>query len=159
MSVLSQRHSIIFDRGISAPGHGKEVVDDLNVIDKRYIYKLMSNVQLPVSITFDSQIQIHTGTQKNCVSLAKEFQEHMTKNHRKDGVIDQGKSRKICMERKWTERKYHVQENVSVELKYLKNYCNTNQFLALLFCGPHSKPHVARGLSNHYHLRFVSKRK
>ena len=23
MSVLSQRHSIIFDQGISAPGHGK----------------------------------------------------------------------------------------------------------------------------------------
>ena len=30
MSVLSQCHSIIFDRGISAPGHGKEVVDGIN---------------------------------------------------------------------------------------------------------------------------------
>ena len=46
MSVLSQRHSIIFYRGISAPGHGKEVVDGLNAIDKRYIYQLMSTVQL-----------------------------------------------------------------------------------------------------------------
>ena len=33
MSVLSQRHSIIFYRGISAPGNGKEVVDGLNAID------------------------------------------------------------------------------------------------------------------------------
>ena len=27
MSVMSQTYSIIIDRGISAPGHGKEVVD------------------------------------------------------------------------------------------------------------------------------------
>ena len=33
-------------------------------------------------------------------------------------------------------------------------YCNTNQLPALLFGGPHSKSHGARGLSKHYHLRF-----
>ena len=48
MSVFSQCYSIIIDRGISAPGHGKEVVDGINYIDKLYIYQLMSNVQLPV---------------------------------------------------------------------------------------------------------------
>ena len=58
------------------------------------------------------------------------------------------------MERKWTERKYHVQDNAAVELKDVKIYCNTNQFLSLPFCGPHSKPHGARGLSKHYHLSF-----
>ena len=36
-------------------------------------------------------------------------------------------------------------------------YCNTNQFPALPFCGPYYKPHGARGLSNHYHLRFDPK--
>ena len=36
-------------------------------------------------------------------------------------------------------------------------YCNTKKFPALLFCGTHSKPHVARGLSKHYHLRFDTK--
>ena len=46
MSVMSQFYSIIIDQGISVPGHGKEVVDGLNVIEKRYIYQLMSNVQL-----------------------------------------------------------------------------------------------------------------
>ena len=62
MSVMSQTYSIIIDRGISAPGHGKEVVDGLNAVDKRYIYQLMSRVQLPGPIRFDSQIEIHTGT-------------------------------------------------------------------------------------------------
>ena len=36
-------------------------------------------------------------------------------------------------------------------------YCNTNQFLALPFCAPHYKPHGARVLSKHYHLRFYPK--
>ena len=36
-------------------------------------------------------------------------------------------------------------------------YCNTNQSPSLPFCGPHPKPHGARGLSNQYHLRFDPK--
>ena len=47
MSVFSHRHSIIFDRGISAPGHIKEVAGGLNEIYKAiYIYQLMCTVQL-----------------------------------------------------------------------------------------------------------------
>ena len=37
MSVMSQTDSIVIDRGISAPGNGKEVVDGINAVDKRYI--------------------------------------------------------------------------------------------------------------------------
>ena len=61
------------------------------------------------------------------------------------------------MERKWTERKYHIQDNATVELIDVKIYCNTNQSPELLFSGPDSKPHVLRGLSKHYHLRFDTK--
>ena len=64
MSVMSQCYSIIIDGGISAPGHVKEVVDVLNSVDKCYIYQLMYNVQLPGSAIFDSQIKIHTSTEK-----------------------------------------------------------------------------------------------
>ena len=51
------------DRGIIVPGHRKEVVDVLNDVDKSYIYQLMSNVKLPGSFRFDSQIKMHTGTE------------------------------------------------------------------------------------------------
>ena len=51
---MSQNYSIIIDRGISAPGYGKEVADRLNAVDKRYIYQLMSKIQLPGSVRFDS---------------------------------------------------------------------------------------------------------
>ena len=61
------------------------------------------------------------------------------------------------MERKWTYRQYHVQDNTDVAHQDVKMYCNTNQFPALTFCGPHSKPHDSRRLSKHYHLRFYSK--
>ena len=88
---MSQCHSIIIDRGISAPGNGKEVVGGINSIDKLYIYQLMSNVQLTGSRTFDSQIIIHFFTPKNDVSLAKEFQKHLSKDHRKHGFIDKVK--------------------------------------------------------------------
>ena len=80
MSVISQNYSLIIDRGISAPGHGKEVVDGLNDVDKRYIYQLMSKFQLHGSIIFDSQIKIHTGTENKGVSLAKEFKYHLEVN-------------------------------------------------------------------------------
>ena len=39
----------------------------------------------------------------------------------------------------------------------MKIYCDTNQLPASTFCGPHKNPHVERGLSKHYHLRFDPK--
>ena len=71
MSVMSQCYSIIIDRGISTPDHGKEVVDVFNAVDKSYIYQLMSKFQLPGSVTFHSRIKIHTGTENKDVSLAQ----------------------------------------------------------------------------------------
>ena len=79
------------------------------------------------------------------------------KEHRKNGVIDQGKRKKIFMEQNWTDIQYHVQDNYAVAHKEVKMYCNTNKLPELTFYGPHSKPHGARGLSKHYHLRFDPK--
>ena len=36
-------------------------------------------------------------------------------------------------------------------------FFNKNQFPALPFCGPHSKPHGAKGLGKNCHLRFDPK--
>ena len=93
----------------------------------------MSKFQLPGSVRFDSQIKIHTGTENKDVSLAKEFKDRLEEEHSQNGAIDQVKSRKRFTERKWTERKYHVQDNASVELKDVKMYCNTNKFPELPF--------------------------
>ena len=39
-------------------------------------------------------MEIHTGNQNNDESLAKEFQQHLTKEHPKNGIIHQGKHKK-----------------------------------------------------------------
>ena len=137
--------------------NGKEVVDGLNADDKNYIYQLMSTVKPPESNRFYPQMQMHTGKHKYDVSLAKEFQHHLTKEPRKNGVIDQGKYKKRFMERKWTDRQYHFHDNADVAHQDVIMYCKTNQFPALPFCGPYSKPHGARGMSKHYYLRFDTK--
>ena len=93
-----------------------------------YIYQLMSNVQLPWSKTFDTQILIHSIIQNNDVSLAKEIQKHLSKEHQKNGFIDKGKYIKRASERKYTDREYRVKDNSDVAHKKVKNYCNTNQF-------------------------------
>ena len=76
---MSQCYSIIIYREISAPGHVKQVVYGLSAFDKRYIYQFMSIVKLTGSNRFDSQIQFHTGTQKDDGSLSKELQQHLKK--------------------------------------------------------------------------------
>ena len=78
---MSHCYSIIFDQGINAPGNGKEVVDELNDVDKHYIYQLMSTVQIPGSNIFDSQIQMRTVKKTYGVSLHENFQHHLTKEH------------------------------------------------------------------------------
>ena len=83
------------DSGINAPRHGKEGVYGINDIDKQYIYQLISNVQLPASICFDSHIVMHSSTQNNDVNMAKESQKNLYKEYQKYGVIDQGKYKNI----------------------------------------------------------------
>ena len=88
----------------------------------------MPNFQLPGSKLLDSQILMHYCTQNNDVSMAREFQKHLSKEHQKRGVVDQVKYRKRGSKRKWIDREYHVQDNADVAQKYVKMYFDTNQF-------------------------------
>ena len=66
------------------------MVDGLNVIDKRYIYQLMSNVQLAGSKKFDSQILIHSCTQKMMPAWLNNCKNIYLRSIRKNGIIYQG---------------------------------------------------------------------
>ena len=114
---MLQCYSLIIDIDISAHVHDKEVYCGLNDIDKRYIYQLMSNFELPRSKTFYLHIIIHSITQNNDVSLAKELQKHLSKEHQKHGVVDRVKYRKRSNEIKWTDREYDVQDNADASHK------------------------------------------
>ena len=88
-----------------------------------------------------SHILIHCCIHKNDVSPAKQFLKHMSKEHRKDLVIDQVKCSAIASKIKWTYREYHVEDNADVSHKDVKIYCDTNQLPTLPFCGSYPKPH------------------
>ena len=89
--------------------------------------------------------------------MGKEFQKHLSKEHCKHGVIDQGKYRKTSSKRKWTDREYHVQDNYDVAHKEVRMYCDKNQFPALPFCSPDPKLHGEMGLWKYYHFHFNQK--
>jgi hypothetical protein len=47
MSMLAIQFAIIIDRAVGAPGHGKDEVDGLNAVDKRYLQTKMRVVTTP----------------------------------------------------------------------------------------------------------------
>ena len=89
--MLSQAFSFIIYHGISSLGHSREVVDCFNAFEKRFIFQLMSTVQLPGEKRYYTQMVMHTGTHAYDFSLAREFRKHLSNASLKHIVIDQGK--------------------------------------------------------------------
>ena len=117
----------------------------------------MSTLQLTGANFYDTQMVMHTITRTSNASLACVFQKHLSNAARKHGVIDQEKYKKWASKRKWTEREYHVHNDDYIAHKYVKMFCNTNQFPPFPFCGPHRKPHGVRQYSKYYHIQFDPK--
>ena len=69
----------------------------------------MKTVQLTGEATNYSQIVIHTSMSNIYISLAREFQKHLSDPTRAHGFIFNGKYRKRDSNDKWTEHEYHVQ--------------------------------------------------
>ena len=91
ISMLSQDFYVIIERGISAPGYGRQLADVLNATVKRFLLQLISTVQLPGAKSYDTQMVIHIGTRKFDVRLARKSQKHLSGVARKHGVIYQNK--------------------------------------------------------------------
>ena len=91
MSMLLQDFSVIIDRGISTSGHGREVVNGHNAIGKIFHLQLISTVKLQGAKSYDKIMVILTGTYTSDVSLARNFQKHLSNEAQKHGVLDQAK--------------------------------------------------------------------
>ena len=74
--------------GIIAPGHDREVVYGINYTYKRLIFNLMGTAQIPDSQRFDTKMKIHTSTHNSDVSLAQEFQKHLSNASCKHSIVD-----------------------------------------------------------------------
>ena len=84
--------NITIDLGISAPGHDREVVDGMNATYKRFIFHLTATVKLYGSKRFNTPMIVHTATQNTDLSLAQEFQKHLSNAPRKHGILDHKKN-------------------------------------------------------------------
>ena len=69
--MLSHSYNIVIYRGVGSPVNGKDVVDGLNVTDKRFLSMLTTTVQLPGVSTNNSHMVMHTSTSNTYNSLAK----------------------------------------------------------------------------------------
>ena len=128
LSILSQSYYIIIDCGISALGHGIEFIDGINNTYKGFIFHLVVTVKLPGSELFDTYMTVHTATQNSDVSLAQEFQKHLSNVSHKHDILDNVKHKKRLSKNNWTNREYHVQHNKDVGHQGVNMYCVTNQF-------------------------------
>ena len=80
--MLAYAYNIIVDCDV--------VVYVLNTAYKRFLSILISNMQVPGSRGYDNLMAIHTSTNREEVSIARQCQEHLSETTRKNGVIDQG---------------------------------------------------------------------
>ena len=55
MSYLSTSYQIVLDRSVDTPGHGKDVVDGFNAVQKRYLATCLRMRSTPEKDNIDSK--------------------------------------------------------------------------------------------------------
>ena len=58
--MLATKYHVTINRAIGAPGHGKDVVDALNAVDKEFLKKMMCRIAAP------DEDQSTIGQENNC---------------------------------------------------------------------------------------------
>ena len=76
--MLSQAYNIIINSGVSEPEHFIEVVDGLNTTEKMSLFQLMATVKLTGYWWYGTHISVHNAANNADVSLAWEYQKHLS---------------------------------------------------------------------------------
>ena len=77
-SIFSQAYNIVIDTILTVTGYFREVVGGLNTTGKRFLFQLISTVQLPGYQEYDKHIAMNYATHKYGISFAREFQKHLS---------------------------------------------------------------------------------
>lgn len=119
LSLLSTKYNINIDRAIGAPGHGKDLVDGLNAVDKHYLKKIMRITKKPDETNLDiKKINVHTVFNKDKVSIAKESA-RLLRLDRTYGSFGASKHKKREVNRTVRERFYHVRDEDMNNFEYV----------------------------------------
>ena len=101
--MLTKAYNIIIEFGVGASGNGIDVVYGLNDTNKSLFSMLGTTVQLPDSASYESHFAKHTSTANKDISLAREFQKHLSEPTRTHGLLYHGKYRKHASKQIWTD--------------------------------------------------------
>ena len=69
---------------------------------------LTTTMQLPGAAYYDTQMSMHTATMNTYISLAREFQRHLSDPTWTPCWLDHGKDREYSSKLKGTESEYHA---------------------------------------------------
>jgi hypothetical protein len=77
LSMLAVKYKIVIDRAICAPGHGKDLIDGLNAVDKMYLKELMMRTSQAGETEEDRKIKSHSveegaaisGSRRGCSTM------------------------------------------------------------------------------------------
>ena len=111
LTVAAHSFNCTIDRLVNAPAHGKQIVDVMNAVCKRYIKDCMRRITSPddkdAELCNKFNSWLHDQNQKNDCSLAEQCVRLCNDKDRKNGVHCAGnKYRKRESEKKFKERHY-----------------------------------------------------
>lgn len=143
-SLLATTHGVIIDRAVGAPGHGKDEVDGLNAVDKRFIAEKMSLIVTPEANESSSRMHAEARVDGESMSIAREAARMCGNASRAEGVKSEGKYRKREEASTMKKRVYHVDEP-----------CERHQFENLtMVCTPWYKAKESQGHSLKFMYNF-----
>jgi hypothetical protein len=122
LSMLAIRFAIIIDRAVGAPGNGKDEVDGLNAIDKRYLQTKMRVVTTPgeEDPQEDRKMRAYAMVENENFSMAEECYRLLSSPDRQNGVTSDTKHAKRESAKKVKSRVYFLQKHEDVEHDNLK---------------------------------------
>eukprot|EP00957_Ditylum_brightwellii_P174132 13257936-Ditylum_brightwellii.AAC.1 len=78
--AFSMKCGIVIDHAVGAPGHGKDMVDRLKAVDKRYLRTAMIRNYIPEEDNNMKTMTCHSATPMGSVSFAVECK-HLLQHH------------------------------------------------------------------------------
>jgi hypothetical protein len=143
-TLLATTHGIVIDRAVGAPGHGKDEVDGLNAVDKRFINEKMALIITPEENESSNRMHAAARVDDASMSIAAEAARMCRHENRAEGVKSEGKYRKREESSSMKKRIYHVDEP-----------CERHQFENLaMVCKPWYKPKESQGHSLKFMYNF-----
>jgi hypothetical protein len=94
LSLIATEFDLTIDRTIGAPGHGKDIVDSLNVTNKMYLKKQMCMIGMPESNDTQKRMEANSMTETAALSLVEECAQLCSRREQAKGVKGDVKLRK-----------------------------------------------------------------